>query len=115
MADLTATQLQADLAGIFTALSGAVVSGTINGNAYSLMLAPDMTQSQEVHSAGLSPGRTKMAILSRSGLGANDHPVAMETTITISGTAWLVVAVTADPFGGFYQLTIAPPDYYLST
>lgn len=112
MPDITATQLQADLASIMGALPGAVAVATINGNSYSLLLAPDATAGQEVMTAGLSPGRTRSAFLSASGLAANDVPVAMETEITISSTAWLVIAVTADPFGGMYSLTLAPPDYY---
>lgn len=115
MPDLTAAQLQADLASVMTALPGAVKACTINGNAYSLLVAPDAVQSQEAMVAGLSPGRTMSAMLTRSGLAANDTPEAMQTTVVIGGVNWRVIAVTADPFGAFYLLTLAPPDYYLST
>jgi len=114
MPDLTAAQIQSDLAAIMGALPGATVTATINGNSYSLLLAPEGVANQETMAAGLSPGRTRQAVLTRAGLGANDHPVAMQTTITIATVEWRVIAVNADPFSAAYILTIAPPDYYTS-
>ena len=102
MPDITAAQLQADLAAIMGAIPGAVVSATINGTSYSGLLGV-ATTSAAFAQIGEVPSASKQLRISGAALDVSTI-TERQTTATIAGHVYLVSTADVDPFGGHVLL-----------
>jgi len=112
MPDLTATSIAADLAAIMGALPGAVVSVTINGNAYIAFSGGPTAGNVEMEDGGLLPGDRLALMLPAAQLDSADIPTVHSTVVTVGGIAYRAESVNRDPFGAMYQIQLVNVSRY---